>query len=105
MVFITNFIRKSHKRKPVSNNLNRSGISFMWDAKCTRSHTDIYINIYIYVSFTNREGCITSMQTSSSTEMPNTDKECLKYLKIVLENGTFFSAWLLREFFLPTFYQ
>lgn len=27
------------------------------------------------------KGRITSMQTSSSMEMPNTDKECLKYLK------------------------
>lgn len=45
------------------------------------------------------KGCVTSTQTSSSMEMPNTDKECLKYLKIFLENGTFFSAWLLKEFF------
>lgn len=27
------------------------------------------------------KGCITSMQTSSSMEIPNTDKECLKYLE------------------------
>lgn len=27
------------------------------------------------------KGCMTSMQASSSMEMPNTDKECLKYLK------------------------
>lgn len=45
------------------------------------------------------KGCVTSTQTSSSMEMPNTDKECLKYLKIFLENGAFFSAWLLKESF------
>lgn len=27
------------------------------------------------------KGCITSMQTSSSMEIPNTDKECLKYIE------------------------
>lgn len=44
-------------------------------------------------------GCITSMQTSSSMEIPNTDKECLKYLRDIFpENCTLFSSWLLREF-------
>lgn len=45
--FFTNFTSKSQKPKPVSNNLNRSGIFFMWNAKCTHSHTYMYINIYI----------------------------------------------------------
>lgn len=45
------------------------------------------------------KGCIASMQTSSSMEIPNTDKECLKYLRDLLpENWTFFSSWLLENF-------
>lgn len=36
------------------------------------------------------KGCITSTQTSSSMEMPNTDKECLKYLRHFQKTGLFF---------------
>lgn len=45
------------------------------------------------------KGCITSMQTSSSMEIPNTDKECLKYLRDIFpENWTLFFFLALREF-------
>lgn len=103
--FITDFTSKSQKPKPTSNNLNRSGVFFIWNAKCTHSHTYIYINIYIYVSFTKLQGCITSMQTSSSKEIPNTDKECLKYLETYFQKiGCSFllGSWRI---FLPNFYQ
>lgn len=48
------------------------------------------------------KGCITSMQTSSSMEIPKTDKECLKYRDIFPENWTLLSSWLLENFFCPT---
>lgn len=44
------------------------------------------------------EGCITSMQTSFSMEMPNTDKECLKYLETYFQKTGLFSSWLLGIF-------
>lgn len=43
------------------------------------------------------KGCITSMHTSSSMEIPNTDEECLKYSETCFQE-TGLSSWLLREF-------
>lgn len=40
--------------------------------------------------------CITSMQTSSSMEIPNTDKECLKYLETYFQKTGL--SWLLKNF-------
>lgn len=40
------------------------------------------------------KGCITSTQTSSSMEIPNTDKECLKYIETYFQK-TGLSSWLL----------
>lgn len=45
------------------------------------------------------KGCITSMQTSSSMEIPNTDKECLKYVETYFQKTwTLFFFLALREF-------
>lgn len=44
------------------------------------------------------KGCITSMQTSFSMEMPNTDKECLKYLREIFPKNWTFLFLALREF-------
>lgn len=44
------------------------------------------------------KGCIASMQTSSSMEIPNTDKECLKYLRLISRKLDFLLFLALREF-------
>lgn len=45
------------------------------------------------------KGCITSMQTFFSMEIPNTDKECLKYLRDVFpENWTLLFLALIENF-------
>lgn len=51
------------------------------------------------------KGCITSMQTSSSMEIPNTDKECLKYLRHISRKLDYLFFLALKRIFLPNVYQ